>query len=374
MRVKRLRKHDAEQQSTDRSKIPARAKAGLESKIFLIYPLLSSRMSQIYPQTSNRSQINPIEQPVDWLYAFWKFSRPHTIIGTSLSVLALYLIALATTGSSITVESVGQLLGAWIACLCGNVYIVGLNQLEDVEIDQINKPHLPIAAGEFSRGQAQLIVSILGILALLLAGLLGPWLLLMVGISLTIGTAYSLPPVRLKRFPFWAAVCIFSVRGAIVNLGLFLHFSDNVALASLRASRFLGKVVFPPAPVWALTLFIVVFTFAIAIFKDIPDIEGDKQYNITTFTIQLGKQAVFNLARWVITACYLGMSIAGLLWLHSVNPLFLVITHLLALGLMWWRSLSVDLQDKSAIAQFYQFIWKLFFLEYLIFPAACLLA
>lgn len=320
-------------------------------------------MSQIQEQTSSVSPINLLEQPSEWLYAFWKFSRPHTIIGTSLSVLALYLIVLATTTSHVTAESLGQLLGAMLACLCGNVYIVGLNQLEDVEIDQINKPHLPIAAGEFSRRQAQLIVAILGILALLLAGLLGSWLFLMVGTSLGIGTAYSLPPVRLKRFPFWAAVCIFSVRGAIVNLGLFLHFSDRLS----------GNVVFPPAPVWALTLFIVVFTFAIAIFKDIPDMEGDKQYNITTFTIKLGKQAVFNLARWVITVCYLGMILGGLVWLHSINPIFLIMTHLLALGLMWWQSQSVDLQDKNAIAQFYQFIWKLFFLEYLIFPALCLL-
>lgn len=321
-------------------------------------------MTPISPQTSTHSQINLFEQPSEWLYAFWKFSRPHTIIGTSLSVLALYLITLAITQSQVSIESLEQLLGAILACLCGNVYIVGLNQLEDVEIDQINKPHLPIAAGEFSRQQAQVIVAVTGILSLLLAGLLGQWLLVMVGISLAIGTAYSLPPVRLKRFPFWAAVCIFSVRGAIVNLGLFLHFSD----------RFLGKTFFPPATIWALTGFILVFTFAIAIFKDIPDMEGDKQYNITTFTIRLGKPTVFNLARWVLTACYLGMALAGLLRLHSVNPIFLVITHLGALSMMWLRSLSVDLQDKSEIAKFYQFIWKLFFLEYLIFPIACLLA
>jgi homogentisate phytyltransferase/homogentisate geranylgeranyltransferase len=321
-------------------------------------------MSQISPQTSTPSQLNLLKQPREWLYAFWKFSRPHTIIGTSLSVWALYLITLATIGSSITQSGLGHLLGAWISCLCGNVYIVGLNQLEDVEIDQINKPHLPIAAGEFSRQQAQLIIAVTGILALLLAGLLGRWLLLMVGVSLAIGTAYSLPPIRLKRFPFWAALCIFSVRGAIVNLGLFLHFSD-------RLSR---TIIFPPAPVWALTLFIVVFTFAIAIFKDIPDTEGDKQYNISTFTIQLGRRAVFNLALWVITTCYLGMVIAGLLWLSSsINSLFFCITHLGLLGVMGWRSRSVDLQDKIAITQFYQFIWKLFFLEYLIFPVACFL-
>jgi len=322
-------------------------------------------MSQISPKTSTHSQINPLEQPTDWLYAFWKFSRPHTIIGTTLSVFALYAIALATPGSGVTVQSLGQLLGTWMACLCGNVYIVGLNQLEDVEIDQINKPHLPVASGEFSRAQAQLIVIILGICALLVAGLLGPWLLLMVGTSLAIGTAYSLPPIRLKRFPFWAALCIFSVRGAIVNLGLFVHFTW-VSQAE--------KAFMPTPSVWALTLFILVFTFAIAIFKDIPDMEGDKQYNITTFTIQLGKPFVFNLARWVLTLCYLGMTLAGVLWLHSVNPVFLAIAHLGALSLMWWQSLKVNLQEKEAIAQYYQFIWKLFFLEYLIFPAACLLA
>ena len=321
-------------------------------------------MSQISSPRSTHSPIKLFEQPSQWLYAVWKFSRPHTIIGTGLSVLALYLITMATTNSQVTLESIEQLLGALLSCWCGNVYIVGLNQLEDVEIDQINKPHLPIAAGEFSRRQAQFIVVVTGILALLLAGLLGTWLFLMVSISLAIGTAYSLPPIRLKRFPFWAALCIFSVRGAIVNLGLFLHFSDCL----------LGTVLSPPAPVWVLTLFIVVFTFAIAIFKDIPDMEGDKQYNITTFTIKLGQQAVFNLARWVITVCYLGMLVAGIFWLPaSVNPVFLGISHLVLLGILWKRSRSVDLQNKIAIAQFYQFIWKLFFLEYLIFPAACLL-
>jgi homogentisate phytyltransferase/homogentisate geranylgeranyltransferase len=154
------------------------------------------------------------------------------------------------------------------------------------------------------------------------------------------------------------------VRGAIVNLGLFLHFTWVFQG---------GKSLMPTPSVWALTVFILVFTFAIAIFKDIPDMEGDKQYNITTFTIQLGKPVVFNLARWVLTTCYLGMTLAGLLLLDSVNAVFLAIAHLVALGLMWWRSLSVDVQDKNAIAQYYQFIWKLFFLEYLIFPTACLL-
>ncbi len=292
----------------------------------------------------------------NWLYAFWKFSRPHTIVGTSLSVLGVYLIALHSS-----YPNLWQLLGTWIACLCGNVYIVGLNQLEDIEIDQINKPHLPLAAGDFSLRTGQWIVAACGIGSLLLASVSGPYLLGMVLMSLAIGTAYSLPPIRLKRFPFWAALCIFSVRGAIVNLGLYLHFN------------WVSHQVFSiPREVWALTLFVIVFSVAIAIVKDIPDMEGDRLYNITTLTLKIGQPAVLNLARGVLTVCYLGMILGGWLWLSSVNLVFLGLTHAVALLLMWWQSLQVDFQDKAAIAGFYQFIWKLFFFEYLIFPAACL--
>lgn len=311
--------------------------------------------------------------PKGWLRAFWEFSRPHTIVGTSLSVLALYAIA---QSNFILANSVLLPISfAWLACICGNIYIVGLNQLEDVEIDKINKPYLPIASGEFSRKTGELIVTATGIVAVLTAVLQGPFLLATVGISLAIGTAYSLPPIRLKRFPFWAALCIFTVRGAIVNLGLFLHFNWVLGLGRAK-SVFSGwdlesLSLAIPAEVSVLTVFVVVFTFAIAIFKDIPDMEGDRQYNINTFTIKMGKPAVFDLSRWVLTVCYVGITLAGMLTLPNVNLGFLAVTHLAALGLMWFWSMKVNLEDKMEIAQFYQLIWKLFFLEYIIFPAAC---
>lgn len=347
-------------------------------------------MEEISGFQQEKITTNWLQRYVPWLYSFWKFARPHTIIGTTLSVLALYIIAMGDGSNffdeSFFIYSLILLLITWISCLCGNVYIVGLNQLEDVEIDRINKPHLPIAAGEFSRFSGQIIVVITGILALIFAGLGGPFLLGTVGISLAIGTAYSLPPIRLKRFPFLAALCIFTVRGVIVNLGIFLSFVwgfervKEVSGGLIEWMGELGEVVLLqkslmvpeiPLTVWALTLFVIVFTFAIAIFKDIPDIEGDREYNINTFTIRLGAFAVFNLARWVLTVCYLGMVMVGVVWLGSVNLFFLVVSHLLALGIMWWLSQRVDLHDKKAIADFYQFIWKLFFLEYLIFPMAC---
>jgi len=107
---------------------------------------------------------------------FGSFPASH-IYCTSLSVLGLYLIAYATAVGIVFIpySYSSPRFGKLVACLCGNVYIVGLNQLEDVAIDRINKPHLPLAAGEFSRRTAKLIVAITGSLALLLAWLMGPF-------------------------------------------------------------------------------------------------------------------------------------------------------------------------------------------------------
>ena len=295
-----------------------------------------------------------------FLSQLWKFSRPHTIIGTSLSVFALYAIAIATTHSSISAPSIIQVLGTWIACLLGNVYIVGLNQLYDVEIDRVNKPDLPLASGKLSITQGQWIVGITGILAIALSLLLGTWLFGTVALSLAIGTAYSLPPIRFKQYPLLAAICILTVRGCIVNLGIFSHFNQI----------FIGGDMLPPS-IWVLTLFILVFTIAIAIFKDVPDLEGDRKYQIETFTIVLGKLAVFNFTRWAITIAYLGTIGAGILISSTINLWFLIISHTGLLGLLWWRSQNIDLEQKESIADFYQFIWKLFFFEYLLFPISC---
>ncbi|AFY74684.1 4-hydroxybenzoate polyprenyltransferase-like prenyltransferase [Synechococcus sp. PCC 7502] len=296
------------------------------------------------------------------LSALWQFSRPHTIIGTSLSVTALYLMA-ASSGASIA-NSALIWLSAAIACICANIYIVGLNQITDVAIDKINKPQLPLAAGDFTVKQGWLIVitCLLWAIALALAG--GKFLLLTVTLSLIIGTIYSQPPIRLKRFPFWASMCIFSVRGLVVNIGLFLHFNYS-----------LNNSLDIPLKLWLLTIFILIFTYVIAIFKDMPDIEGDRQFNIATLSIQWGQLSVFNLSRQILLSLYTIITIISITsWLTdfsiNINNLVLIVTHGILVVVFWQRSIIVNLSDRQEITQFYQFIWKLFYLEYIIFPLA----
>ena len=68
-----------------------------------------------------------------------------------------------------------------------------------------------------------------------------------------------------------ASLCISGVRSVVVNLGVYWHFAGQI-----------------DPPVIALCLFVLPFSLAIAILKDVPDIEGDRRYSIRTFTVRLG--------------------------------------------------------------------------------------
>jgi homogentisate phytyltransferase/homogentisate geranylgeranyltransferase len=178
-----------------------------------------------------------------------------------------------------------------------NVYITGLNQVTDVEIDKVNKPYLPMASGDLStrRGILVVLASLIGSLYLVKDSL---WPLQSVVIgSGILGTLYSMPPFRLKRFPLLAAFCILVVRGSLVNMGFFFQ-AKAILLASqkqhLPSSLWTACAMYPESVL--LTTFFAIFGIVIALCKDIPDIEGDRQFNIASFSVQLGAAAMFRIA------------------------------------------------------------------------------
>ena len=149
------------------------------------------------------------------LGALWRFSRPHTIIGTTVSIVALYLIAVSTLPGLALDGGLFDLFWTLVAGLAVNVYIVGINQLEDVEIDRVNKPFLPLAAGEMTMESGRAIVATSAALAIVLAVTQGALETVAVVVGLAVGTAYSLPPLRLKRFAVAASLCISGVRSVV---------------------------------------------------------------------------------------------------------------------------------------------------------------
>lgn len=288
--------------------------------------------------------------------AFVRFSRPHTIVATSVQVLVMFILA---TGQSVAITTaVATLLLAFIASLSLNVYIVGLNQITDVAIDRLNKPYLPLASGDYSLRQGWGIVLLAALLSLLLALLQPPYLTLTVGIGFLIGSVYSLPPLRFKERALAAALSIAFVRGVVTTVGLYLYFRHALGLSTRL-----------PALIIIAALFFFGFGLVIALYKDIPDLEGDRRYTIRTFTVRLGPRRVFALGRWILTGFYTLPVAYFFSRLPEPAAGFALLAHLLVLIAFWSFSRRIDPTVQGQMARFYLGLWGIFYLEYLLLAA-----
>ena len=74
------------------------------------------------------------------------------MIGSALAIpaLALFSVPHDITMRVITGPLLLSILYALPPALLMNLYIVGLNQLFDIDLDKVNKPQLPLAAGDLS--------------------------------------------------------------------------------------------------------------------------------------------------------------------------------------------------------------------------------
>lgn len=291
----------------------------------------------------------------------WRFSRPHTTMGTTISVISISLLALQSSADLGAVALVG-LTQALVSSLLANVSIVGLNQLYDIEIDKVNKPYLPLAAGDMTPEFANLVVWGTGVAALAIGVASGSApLLATLAVSLALGVVYStdVPFLRWKRFPFMAACCIFLVRAVIVQLGFYLHMRCAVLGLPLQWTQ----------PLLFGTAFMSLCSVVIALFKDIPDVAGDRIANVRTLSVRLGVPRVFNICRALMLVAYGGAVVFGLCATTNVTScLVTVALHASLAAIMWMKSQKVDLQDSKALYAFYMFIWKLFYAEYLVLP------
>ena len=289
------------------------------------------------------------------LKILWQFSRPHTIIGSTLSILSIFAIAVGTT-DWVYIDPLLLPLSLLSALTC-NIYITGLNQWSDIEVDKINKPWLPIAAGTLSKDNALRIVLVCGIISLMTAAYLSlPFFALILTI-ISIGTAYSLPPLKLKRSHILAAAAISVVRGLMVNIGFYWHFRHEI----LRGEWSLTPAIVP------LTVFVTAFSLGIAWFKDIPDTEGDAVYSFGTLAVTSGRQRAFMAGVLVVSFAYVFIIMAAWMGLLPAT-IYYVVSHSVALLLFLWQARTLQVVDNQQVKRFYLFFWGLFFLEYMLYP------
>jgi homogentisate phytyltransferase/homogentisate geranylgeranyltransferase len=300
-----------------------------------------------------------------------------------------------------------------------NIYITGLNQIVDVEIDSINKPFLPIPSGQLTKSTASFIVGFCLLCSLgfvfspvFQQSIYGTEALRRIIVFSTLfGTLYSLPPFRLKRFPILASFCILFVRGVILHFGFYQH-ALTVAISYLYP-KVLSSANFGLMP-WKyvdffqnkkcvmFTLFFTIFSFVIALMKDVPDIKGDAQNSIKSFSVRKGPVFMFHFSNNILSSLFLGTSVYLLcsvcsilqyenffknsipiiingnnFWgekilIQKISLLFcklLISISAFANGLILYKKgKKIDINEEKSTYEHYMFIWKLFYGSYFALP------
>ncbi|KAH9715697.1 homogentisate phytyltransferase 1 [Citrus sinensis] len=189
------------------------------------------------------------------------------------------------------------ILKALVPAVLMNIYVVTLNQLYDVEIDKVNKPDLPLASGDFSRGT---------------------------GIAIALISSLTLPFLRWKGHPFLAPFSMMILMGLVYQLLFFIHIQKYM----------LARPVVITKPLVFATAFMCVLSFANGLLKDVPDVDGDRKFDIQTLSVIVGRERV--------------------------------ICHSILAFILWLRAKTVDLSSNASTLSFYMFIWKVHYVEYLL--------
>lgn len=225
--------------------------------------------------------------------SFAQLSRPVTAI--SGVVVGLLGTAVACNLSPQRWFDVRMAIVASIILVSLQVYGQVVNQICDIEIDRINKSWRPLPSGRIRVWEAEVYSLLLVFLALsipLVLRNLTALLLSMIG--LIVATAYSVPPIRVKRNAWLSALLLAFARGM---LPVFLVWS---LVSRLDLACFLFSLI--PFS-WMLA-----FNWS----KDFGDEKGDLACGVETIPILLGR----NKARELMFC----MSILFLL--SSFTPLF----------------------------------------------------
>lgn len=299
----------------------------------------------------------------------WEFMYPHTIIGTVLSIVVNSELALRDHDYSLAEAGCPTVaraaLGtALVSALCMNGYIVGINQCFDVEIDRLNKPYLPLASGAWSMRTGWSLVGALGSASLLIAYFApasSASLLKSVALSGALGTAYSVdvPFLRWKGYPLLASMCIFTVRGFVVQVGFYEHMVQSMGLCDQQHAV--------PCKEWHQSavlklsiVFVTMLSFAIAFCKDVPDIAGDKKGGVRTLPVRLGAPRVLNIVHFILLASY-AVAIG-----RSYRSQHGTAAHAFLAALTLYRARLVDPSSVKSIRSYYMHVWLCFYLEYLV--------
>ncbi|XP_052731176.1 glycinol 4-dimethylallyltransferase [Vigna angularis] len=315
-------------------------------------------ISRPYSEPKDSNTKNFLVSIKEFMVAFYLFCYPYTVIGRVSSISASLLVVERL--SDISPLFFPEMFQALVPHLFMDIYVNGVNQLFDLEIDKINKPYLPLASGQISFTTGVIIVASSLTLSFGIAWTIGSWPLIWSIVScFLLWTAYSInvPLLRWKGHPLLAAMVIFATWAVIFPITFFAHMQTFVLKRA---------IIFPRSMIFSV-VFLGFYSLGIALFKDIPDIDGDQKFGIQSFSARLGQKRVF----WICVSLFeMAFGVAVVAGLTS-SPLVKIVTslgHAVLGSILWYQAKSVDLSSKASIGSFYMLIWKLLCVAYFLMP------
>jgi len=110
------------------------------------------------------------------------------------------------------------------------------------------------------------------------------------------------------------------------------------------------------------------FATVIAVTKDLPDVEGDRAYNISTFATRVGVPKIAKGASAVLLLNYVHAILTGVLAKEATfNMIPMVGGHVALATMLLVRFRELVPEDLKSIKTYYKHIWDLFYLEYVLY-------
>jgi len=251
-------------------------------------------------------------KPVTWFAPMWAFGCG--VVSAGVPILDRWWLLVG-----------GMLLAGPL--VCGTSQAV--NDWFDRHVDAINEPARPIPSGRIPGRWGLYIGLIWSALSLLVAALLGVWVLVATGVALVLAWAYSMPPLRLKQNGWWGNAAVgFSYEG-------IAWFTGAAAILS-------G---FPGGPIVILAVLYSLGAHGIMTLNDFKAVDGDRRMGIASLPAKLGTDTAARVACIVMTLPQLGVIGLLLIWGRPYHAAAVVL--LLALQMVLMVSLVEQPRERA---------------------------
>jgi 4-hydroxybenzoate polyprenyltransferase len=268
--------------------------------------------------------------------AYFELARPFTLLAPALGMLSGAVTAL---GAHPRFAHAGRTFAAWagdvvVGCVAAGLLNAAsnvLNQVCDLSIDRINKPSRVLPCGRLSTAAAVGFSASLYTASLLAAATINAAVFGLFVLGALATVIYSVPPMRTKRFGWWANVTIAIPRGVLLKV----------------AGWSVTKSVLAPEA-WLIGAVFGLFLLGATTSKDFADVEGDRAGGCRTLPVAYGRERAIRMIHPFFTVPFLLLAAGAAAGLFTGNTFALVG---LGLGCAAWGHAVIGMLARDPSAQ-----------------------